>query len=120
VLTCGVTGIGAGLSHAPIDDRGRERYVFFAFPHIAVDETGEPAAIFRPGREGKSSACGALLYATQAVQGGLTEDPPGKHDPRDPEGSILVNRLKRQISADGRNPKDVDIVAMTNVRCRSS
>jgi Limiting CO2-inducible proteins B/C beta carbonyic anhydrases len=68
VLTCGVTGIGAGLSHAPIDARGRERYIFFAFPHIAVDEKGEPAAIFRPGREGKSSACGALMYATSAVQ----------------------------------------------------
>ena len=68
VLTCGVTGISAGLSHAPVDSHGKERYVFFAFPHIAVDETGEPAAIFRPGREGKSSACGALMYATSAVQ----------------------------------------------------
>ena len=50
------------------------------------------------------------------MQGGLEEDDPGVHDPTNPEGSILMNRLKRQIRADGRNPKDVDIVEMTQAR----
>ena len=34
VLTCGVTGMGAGFSHSPLCSSGRERYVFFSFPHI--------------------------------------------------------------------------------------
>lgn len=112
-------GIGAGLSHAPIDSAGRERYVFFAFPHIAVDEAGEPAAIFRPGRTGKSSACGALLFATNAVkESGLDEDPVGVHDHAEPEASILMNRLKRQIRAEGRDPKSLDVVELTKARLR--
>jgi len=39
VLTCGVTGMKAGLSHSPTIS-GRERYVFFSFPHIAIDSQG--------------------------------------------------------------------------------
>ncbi len=34
VLTCGVTGMGAGFSHSPLCSSGKERYVFFSFPHI--------------------------------------------------------------------------------------
>jgi hypothetical protein len=34
--------------------------VFFAFPHIAIDESGELGAIARPNRPGKSCACGAM------------------------------------------------------------
>ena len=40
---------------------GRERYVFFSFPHIGIDESGEVGAISRPGRPKKSHACGAML-----------------------------------------------------------
>lgn len=36
VPTLGVTGIKAGISHSP-DEGGRERYVFFSMPHIAID-----------------------------------------------------------------------------------
>jgi hypothetical protein len=46
VLTCGVTGMGAGLSHSPVSPEGRERYVFFAFPHCAVDESGNQLSVF--------------------------------------------------------------------------
>jgi hypothetical protein len=60
VLTCGVTGMGAGLSHSPVCPEGRERYVFFAFPHCAVDEAGKLGAISRPNRPGESCACGAM------------------------------------------------------------
>ena len=34
VLTCGVTGMGAGFSHSPLCSSNKERYVFFSFPHI--------------------------------------------------------------------------------------
>jgi hypothetical protein len=61
VLTCGVTGMGAGLSHSPACVAGRERYVFFSFPHIAIDSTGKVGVISRPNRPGASAACGALL-----------------------------------------------------------
>jgi len=62
VLTCGVTGFKAGLSHAPVcPDTGRERYVFFSFPHIAIDAAGHVGHISRPGRAQASHACGALL-----------------------------------------------------------
>ena len=62
---------------------GRERYVFFSFPHIAIDSQvnltngcdqlvfyrhtesvigpqGSVGTIMRPGRDAKSCACGAL------------------------------------------------------------
>jgi hypothetical protein len=44
-----------------LQDSGRERYVFFSFPHIGIDEQGEVGAISRPGRPKKSHACGAML-----------------------------------------------------------
>jgi hypothetical protein len=116
VVTCGVTGIGAGISHAPIDPSGRERYVFFAFPHAAVDEKGEPASIYRPGRAEKSNACGALLFAVNAVkEGGIEEDSAGEHDPKEPEGSILISRIKEQMRMEKADPKTIDVVEMTKV-----
>jgi hypothetical protein len=42
---------------------GKEHYVFFAFPHIAINSAGEVGAIARPGRPNKSCACGALQKA---------------------------------------------------------
>jgi hypothetical protein len=69
--------MGAGLSHAPIDPRNsRERYVFFSFPHIAIDEEGNLGKIYRPGRAGESAACGALLTALNLFQVTLSTPPP--------------------------------------------
>jgi hypothetical protein len=59
VLTCGVTGMGAGLSHCPRTG-GRQKYVFFSFPHIAVNAAGVVGEVSRPGCP-HSHACGALL-----------------------------------------------------------
>ena len=42
---------------------GKERYVFFSFPHISIDAAGNVGAISRPGRPGQSCACGALQQA---------------------------------------------------------
>ncbi|GBF93708.1 hypothetical protein Rsub_06811 [Raphidocelis subcapitata] len=100
-LTCGVTGIKAGLSHSPLSvEDGRERYVFFSFPHTAIDGGGELGAISRPNRPGKSCACGALAKALNELQTeGLAPNcrVPGVHDPLDPEYSILKQRLARRI-----------------------
>ena len=41
----------------------KERYIFFSFPHIAIDASGKVGAISRPGRPGESCACGAMAGA---------------------------------------------------------
>jgi len=61
---CGRTGFKAAMAHAPVVD-GKERYVFWVAPHIALDAEGSVGKCMRHGREHPSSACGALL----AVQG---------------------------------------------------
>ena len=74
VLTCGVTGIGAGLSHSPLcGTTGKERYVFFSFPHISINASGEVGPMSRPGRPGQSCACGALIKSWNELRAeGLT------------------------------------------------
>jgi len=116
VLTCGVTGVGAGLSHAPVSSgSGKERYVFFSFPHISIDAGGEVGTISRPGRPGSSCACGALQKALIDIktQGLSTNcNIPGVHEPLDPEFTILKQRLARRLRYDGVNE---DAVANLNL-----
>ncbi len=47
--------------HTPSTPQGKERYVFFSFPHIAIDSDGKVGAVSRPNRPGASAACGALI-----------------------------------------------------------
>jgi hypothetical protein len=42
---------------------GKEHYVFFAFPHVAINSAGEVGVISRPGQPRTSCACGALAKA---------------------------------------------------------
>lgn len=60
MVFCGKTGFSAGMAHSPIVG-GKERYVFWAGPHIAFGTAGCVGEIFRPGREKISHACGALI-----------------------------------------------------------
>merc|ERR1719284_145061 len=99
VLTCGVTGMGAGLNHAPkVSENAREQYIFFSFPHIGVNMAGEAGEISRAGRAG-SHACGALLKVMKelhAEEAGCSCHKLGQeevHDPMDPEYSILKHRM---------------------------
>jgi len=55
----GKTGLLAAMHHAP-NVGGKERYVFYAMPHIAIDAEGRLGVCRRAGREGESTACGAL------------------------------------------------------------
>lgn len=59
MLFLGKTGFLAAQHHAP-NEEGRERYVYFALPHIGVDAKGEIGRHDRPGRLQPSHACGAL------------------------------------------------------------
>jgi hypothetical protein len=123
VLTCGVTGMGAGLSHAPIDPKtGREKYVFFSFPHIAVDDEGNVGSIYRPGREGASAACGALITALKAFQEeGLEKylKDPGLHDSDEPEFSILKQRLAMRMAGEDLKIESTNVAGITKVHALS-
>ncbi|GAX83978.1 hypothetical protein CEUSTIGMA_g11403.t1 [Chlamydomonas eustigma] len=115
VLTCGVTGMKAGLSHSPTI-RGRERYVFFSFPHIAIDGEGTVGSISRPGRPGRSCACGALQKCLSEfhVEGYAQNcKVPGVHDPLEPEYSILKQRLARRLRYEGADVSRLDLVSIT-------
>ncbi|KAJ9519451.1 hypothetical protein QJQ45_023188 [Haematococcus lacustris] len=121
VLTCGVTGMGAGFSHSPVSN-GKEHYVFFAFPHIGINSAGEVGAITRPGRSVKSCACGALQKCLIELKAeGYTKNckTPGVHNPLDPEYSILKQRLARRVRYEGLQPSHMDLVTMTQVAERT-
>jgi hypothetical protein len=109
------TGFKAGFSHAPNMD-GKERYVFFSFPHIGICSEGEVGQIHRPGRSGASSACGALIGALgqfQADKSVMTAYSGGQHDVQDPEFSILKQRLAMRIKQEGLDVNKMNLVDMT-------
>jgi len=121
VLTCGVIGIKAGLSHSPVLG-GKEQYVFFSFPHIAIDSAGGIGKISRPNRPDTSSACGALCACLAQLQAeGL--DPncktPGVHEAENPEYSILKQRLARQLKSENCKVEDLDLVSITKAAERT-
>ncbi|KAL4436585.1 hypothetical protein ABPG75_003724 [Micractinium tetrahymenae] len=119
VLTCGVSGVAAGLSHAPVSpSSGKERYVFFSFPHISIDARGTVGAISRPGRPGESCACGALQKALLDIRrDGLTSNCkiPGVHDARDPEFSILKQRIARRLRFEGASEETVGRLTLVDL-----
>jgi hypothetical protein len=123
VLTCGATGIGAGLSHSPQCPDGRERYVFFSFPHIAIDATGAVGALYRPGRPGVSCACGAMAKCLGELKAeGVTPETckvPGVHSPLDPEYTILKQRLARRIRHEGIDVQSMTLCDITSVAERT-
>jgi len=117
VLTCGVIGMGAGLSHSPVEN-GKERYVFFSFPHIAIDSEGKIGAIARPNRPGASAACGALIKTMldlkeEGVDANVSS--PGSHDPLEPEYSILKSRIARRIKYEKGDVQAMTLVDITKV-----
>jgi hypothetical protein len=107
MLFLGKTGFGAAQHHAPNFD-GRERYVFFALPHIAIGANGEIGLCQRAGRSGPSNACGALAALQKALQQGLTTL---EIDQDDLEMSWLRRRLATKLSV---NQKP-DLLALTRL-----
>ena len=107
MLFLGKTGFLAAHHHAPVH-LGRERYVYFAFAHIAIDAQGTPGVCYRPGRPGASGACGALIAFRKEMLGkGLHLE----YDPADVEQSLLKQRLFRKIKY-GEVP---DLVSLTKI-----
>ncbi len=93
MLFLGKTGFSAAEHHAP-DEEGRERYVFFALPHIAVHEDGQIGVCRRAGRQELSSACGALLALQRELAGGRVKF---GLDMDDLEQSLIRMRLLAEI-----------------------
>lgn len=107
MLFLGRRGFSAAHHHAPIDN-GRERYVYFALPHIAIDEHGEIGVCYRPGRPGTSGACGALIAFQRELRDGNVSL---ERDPDDLEHSALKQRLFRRI----RYGDIPDLVTLTRI-----
>jgi len=118
VLTCGVTGMGAGLSHAPKPNPGsRHKYVFFSFPHIAVNAAGEVGEISRADCH-NSHACGAMLKVLGQVKKEDAEGKFGKEvkfDNLDPEYSVLKARMDKKILKSGYKVKELDLASLTSL-----
>lgn len=114
VVTCGTTGLRAFMSHSPTTDR--EKYVFFCFPHIAIDHKGAIGVIHRPHRCGESHACGALQASLRQIQEkGVNSVLLESYNRLDPEYSIMNKRLAHEILHDSISVRDLNLVTFTNI-----
>jgi hypothetical protein len=108
MFTAGKTGLKAAIHHAP-QIEGRERYIFYVVPHIAINEDGKSGFCKRRGIKDESSACGALcLFLSELHAGKLLI----KLDEEDIEESLLKRRLLREIPY-GHLPDLIELTKMT-------
>ena len=108
MFTAGKTGLKAAMHHAP-QIEGRERYIFYVIPHIAINEDGKSGFCKRRGIKEASSACGALcLFLSELHQGKLII----RLDEEDIEESLLKRRLLREIPY-GHLPDLIELTKMT-------
>jgi hypothetical protein len=89
----GKTGIAAAMHHSPVVG-GKERYVFYALPHIAINAEGRLGVCMRTGRAGESAACGALHSFQKEMAGGRVNL---QMDNEDVEQSLVRMRLLREM-----------------------
>lgn len=104
----GKTGLKAAMHHSPVV-RGRERYVFYALPHIAIGEKGQLGLCKRIGRKEASNACGALnvfLGELKAKKLNLAMDN------EDVELSLIRTRLLKEIPY-GKIPNLLELTMIT-------
>lgn len=110
LFTAGKTGMKAFISHAP-KVGGKERYVFYAFSHIAIDENENMGVCKRKGLE-KSHACGALcLFLNELASGKINI----RLDEEDIEESLLKRRLLRELKY-GEVP---DLLTLTKITLKA-
>lgn len=105
----GKTGLLAAMHHAPVVEN-RERYVFYALPHIAVGSEGQVGMCKRAGREGDSTACGALSAFQKEMAGGKLSI---SLDSEDVEQSLVKQRLLREITY-GHVPDLLELTQITH------
>jgi hypothetical protein len=105
MIFVGKTGFKAAEHHAPVV-AGREHYVFFGLPHIAIGPEGEIGQCRRPGREEPSNACGALCALQKELSTGQART---WLEPEDPEYSLL----KQKLVSSGSLGSTPDLLALT-------
>lgn len=89
----GKVGLKAAMHHAPTFE-GKERYVFYALPHIAIGDDGQLGKCKRRGRKEDSNACGALnVFLNELKNGKLNLF----LDYEDIELSLIKNRLLKEM-----------------------
>jgi len=109
MLFLGDTGIHAATDHAPRDENGIERFVFYAFPHIGYNEKGEVGKLKRFGIPQDSACCGALIGFQKELKHGFLKVETNLHDI---EQSLLKQRLLKNIDLNEGVPS---LVALTNI-----
>ncbi|MBE0425263.1 MAG: hypothetical protein IBX72_01280 [Nitrospirae bacterium] len=108
MFTAGKTGLKAAMHHAPRID-GREHYVYYVIPHIAINEEGKVGFCKRKGIKAKSRACGALCLFLDELSNGKIYI---TIDEEDIEQSLLKRRLLREIPY-GQVPDLLDLTKIT-------
>lgn len=89
----GKTALKAAMHHSPVVN-GKERYVFYALPHIAIGAKGQLGICNRIGRTETSNACGALNVFLGELK---TKKLNLSMDNEDVELSLIKTRLLREI-----------------------
>ncbi|KAG5190844.1 low-co2 inducible protein lcib [Tribonema minus] len=69
-IFCGKTGFRAAHAHSPLNEDGREKYLYIVAPHIGISADGTLGTCDRKGRGGTSHACGALHAFHQMLRKG--------------------------------------------------
>lgn len=110
MLFLGRTGFAAAHSHAPVVN-GRERYIYYVMPHIAISDLGEIGVCSRNGRVAPSAACGALMaFLNELESGAVSLTLQGD----DMEQSQLKRRLHPALS----RTESPDLVSLTKTAAR--
>lgn len=94
MLLLGKRGLASALSHAPKDENGKMRVVFYAFPHVGVHQCGDVGRIRRIGLTEDSTICGALLALLDEMKNKSVDF---DIEPLDIEYSHLKHRLLSNI-----------------------
>ena len=108
MVLAGKTGFGAAEAHSPIGEDGRERYVFFATPHVAVGQAGAVGEVARQGRQQPSSGCGALISVLTDI---LEDRLDSSFDPDDIEQSLLRAKISDRLQTGEQH----DLLSITNL-----
>ncbi|CAI5525760.1 unnamed protein product [Closterium sp. Naga37s-1] len=116
LVNCGKVGFGAAMSHSPefpcdVDGNLKERYIFFAFPHVSIGESGEVGSLLRRGRGKASSACGALIAINNDINNGVAPS----MDSDDPEYTLLRKKIMAKVSGGNKSLVDVTRAALAAI-----
>ena len=106
MLLLGKTGVGAACHHAPVEN-GRERYTFFAMPHIGVLGDGRFGLCIRPGRSEESSACGTLAAIVHELERGPLDT---RLDQSDIELSIVRQALAPKMDGTPKSMLELTVL----------